>query len=237
MREMLTGAFGDRWGDYLMKLCEGLVVTVELNLLALGIGLVLAILLALALISPNRALRWPAKAYVFFFRGTPLLVQIFLIYYGLGLLIADWIPRPERADSWLFWFFKDAFRCGALALALNTAAYTAEIFRGGMAAVPAGEIEAARALGMSRRLALRRIVWPRAFRLALPAYGNEIVLLVKGSALVSTITVLDLMGVAIEFRNRTFLTYESFALAGAFYLVLIGAITLGLRALEKRLHA
>ncbi|MCE3250066.1 MAG: transporter permease [Geminicoccaceae bacterium] len=163
------------------KLLGGLVLTLELVTLSLLLGFVVAVGIALMRVSPYRALSGLAYVYVFVFRGTPLLVQIFLIYYGLGQFEAI-------RDSFLWTFFREPFWCAILALTLNTGAYTGEIIRGGIESVPWGQIEAARACGMSRVLLFRRIVFPIAIRQALPAYGNEVILMVKSSSLASTIT-------------------------------------------------
>src|SRR4029077_5552098 len=160
-------------------LLGGLLVTLELTVLSLILGMVLA--LPLAAMRPARAPVFgvPPYGYITFFRGTPLLVQIFLIYYGTGQF--DWIRETP-----LWPLLRQAYWCAILAFSLNTAAYTAEILRGAIQAVPKGEVEAGLALGMSRWLVFRLISLPRAFRLALPAYGNEIILVIKSSSLAST---------------------------------------------------
>ena len=138
----------------------------------------------------GRSIVWPIRGYVAAFRGTPLLVQIFLIYYGLGQF------RPTLQSLGLWGFFRAPFWCAILALTLNTAAYGTEIIRGGLQSVPYGQIEAARACGMSRSLAYRRVILPIALRQALPSYGNEIILMIKGTSLTSIITLLDITGIA-----------------------------------------
>ncbi|MDA0230933.1 MAG: ABC transporter permease [Proteobacteria bacterium] len=214
--------------DSIPALLQGMGMTAQLVVLALAVGLCLAIPLALARTSRNPALWMPAYVFIFIFRGTPLLVQIFLVYYGLGQLEAV-------RESFLWPFFKEAYWCAIFTFSLNTSAYTAEILRGAIQAVPHGELEAARALGMPRWLVLRRITVPRAFRLALPAYGNEIILMLKGSALASTITLLDLTGVARVIVARTFAPYELFILAALMYLVLTLLIVRTLKYAEWRL--
>lgn len=209
----------------LAKLLAGAGLTVELVAIALGIGFVIAVPVALARVSGRYWLNAPAYAYVFFFRGTPLLVQIFLVYYGLS--------QFEGIRQGPLWpILREPYWCAIIAFSLNTAAYTAEIIRGGIQGVPHGEIEAARALGMSRLLVLRRIILPRALRLALPAYGNEIILLLKASALASTITLLDLTGVARTIIARTYMPIELFAMAGAIYLAITFLITRAIKLLE-----
>ncbi len=214
--------------DSIPDLLEGLAVTVQLVALALVLGMCLAIPLALLRTSKNVVLWMPIYAFIFVFRGTPLLVQIFIVYYGLG-------QSETVRESFLWPFFKEAYWCAIFTFTLNTSAYTAEILRGAIQAVPHGEIEAARAIGMGRVVVLRRIIVPRAFRLALPAYGNEIILMLKGSALASTITLLDLTGVARVIVSRTFAPYELFLMAAIMYLALTLIIVRGLKYAEWRL--
>jgi len=211
------------------QLLGGLLVTLELTVLSLIVGMVLALPLA-ALRTAGSPLLWmPAYGYITFFRGTPLLVQIFLIYYGTGQF--DWI----RATP-LWPVLRQAYWCAILAFSMNTAAYTAEILRGAIEAVPRGEIEAGSALGMSGWLVFRLISLPRAFRLALPAYGNEIILVIKSSSLASTITLLDITGVARTLVAHTYAPYEVFLAAGALYLVLVLATTRLLALVERWLR-
>jgi polar amino acid transport system permease protein len=209
----------------LPDLLRGALVTVELVGLALAAGFLLALPLALMRVSRRPWLWGPAYAYIFFFRGTPLLVQIYLVYYGLGQIRA-----VQESVLWIV--LKEPYWCAIIAFSLNTAGYTAEILRGGIQAVPFGEIEAARALGMSRALLFRRIVMPKAFRLALPAYGNEMILMIKGSALASTITILDLTGVARTIIARTFAPIELFVAAAAIYLLITFVVTRAVGATE-----
>lgn len=210
-------------------LLKGLWMTLTLAALSVAIGFNLGLGLALMRMSDKRLVSGFARAYSITFRGTPLLVQLFLIYYGLGQIrfIHD-IPA-------LWWVVSEGSRCAVLALALNTAAYTSEILRGGLTAVPVGLIEAAKACGMSRMTQFRRIAFPLAIRQALPAYGNELVLIVKGTSLASTITVLEITGYAKRLMSQTFAIFEVFAIAGVIYLavnlILIGMI----RLVEKRL--
>ncbi len=207
-------------------LLGGLMVTLELTVLSLIFGMILALPLAALRTARSRVLWMPAYGYITFFRGTPLLVQIFLIYYGSGQF--EWIRET------LLWpVLCEAYWCAILAFSLNTAAYTAEILRGAIQAVPRGEIEAGLALGMSRWLVFRLISLPRAFRLALPAYGNEIILVIKSSSLASTITLLDITGVARTLVAHTYAPYEVFLVAGALYLVVVLATTRVLAAVER----
>lgn len=215
----------------LPQLLNGLLLTLEITALALVIGLVTAVPLALMRLSRNPLLRGPVYGFIFYFRGTPLLVQLFLIYYGSGQF------RTELEVLGLWTFFREAYFCAVLALTLNTAAYTAEILRGAIQAVPHGEIEAARALGMSRGLLYRRIVLPKAFRIALPAYSNEVVFLFQATSLVSIITLLDLTGVARVLVARTFAVYELYIAAGLIYLACTYLILWVFRRIERRLFA
>ncbi len=214
--------------DSIPMLLEGAGMTVQLVALALVVGMCLAIPLALARVSKYPALWMPVYGFIFIFRGTPLLVQIFIVYYGFG-------QSEAVRESFLWPFFKEAYWCAIFTFSLNTSAYTAELLRGAIQAVPHGEIEAARSLGMPRLLMLRRVVVPRAFRLALPAYGNEIILMLKGSALASTITLLDLTGVARVIVARTYAPYELFLMAAIFYLALTLVIVRTLKYAEWRL--
>jgi His/Glu/Gln/Arg/opine family amino acid ABC transporter permease subunit len=214
--------------DSLPRFMAGAWLSLKLIGLALVLGAALSLPIAFARVSRRRPLWLPAFAYIFCFRGTPLLVQLYLIYYGAGQF--PWIH-----DSWLWPLLRQPFGCAVIAFALNTAAYQAEILRGGIMAVPVGEVEAARALGMGPWLILRKIVLPQALRLTLPAYGNEIILVVKSSSLASTITLLDITGVARGIVAESFAVYEAFLDAGAIYLLLTFLITRAVGALESRL--
>ncbi len=222
---MIDWSLIPQYGD---RLWDGTLITLKLVLTASVIGILLALPLSLARSSPRRRYWIPAYAYIYFFRGTPLLVQLFLIYYGLG--------QFEAVRESLLWpVLSDAEYCGLLGLTLNTTAYTAEILRGGIRAVPKGEIEAARAYGMGWWLLQRRIVLPRALRIAWPAYGNEVILLLKGSALVSTIAVWDLMGEARSIFSRTY-ALEVFLFAGVIYFLLTFVFTRLFHYVERRIN-
>jgi len=211
-------------------LLKGLATTLEIGLVAIVVGFPLGLGFALARLSSNRTLAAFAVLYSMVFRGTPLLVQIFIIYFGLGQL------QFLRDQTALWWFFSDGFNCATLAITLNTAAYTSEILRGGLMGIPAGEIEAARACGMSNWLCFRRIRFPLAFRLALPAYTNEITVIVKESSLASTVTVLEITGLAKRLMSETFAVIEVFTLAGLLYLIVNFAVLLVMRSwLEPKL--
>jgi len=215
--------------DSIPELLEGALLTGELIIISGVLGLALAIPLALGRVSNHWWVRAVPFGYIFFFRGTPLLVQIFLVYYGLSQF--EFIR-----ESFAWPVLREAYWCAIIAFTLNTAAYTAEILRGAIQSVPTGEVEAAKVVGMGRWLRLRRIVLPRAFRIGLPAYSNEVILMLKGSALASTITLLDLTGMARTIIARTYMPIELFIAAGIFYLIITAIILQGFRFLEKRLH-
>jgi His/Glu/Gln/Arg/opine family amino acid ABC transporter permease subunit len=217
--------------DNLPRFASGAWVTAQLTALSVAIGLVLAVPVALARLSPNPLMSWPAHGYMFYFRGTPLLVQIFLIYYGSGQFV------PELRAVGLWQFFREPYFCAVLTLTLNTAAYTAEILRGAIRAVPFGEVEAGRAFGMSRGLMLRRVILPKAFRLALPAYSNEVIFLFQATSLVSIITIMDLTGVGRVIIAESFRTFEVWIFVGLCYLVMSYAILYVFRFVEHRLSA
>lgn len=217
--------------DSLPQLLGGLLVTLEITALALVLGLAAAVPLALMRVARNPLIRAPVYGFIFYFRGTPLLVQLFLIYYGSGQFRAE----LEALGLWIW--FREAYFCAVLTLTLNTAAYTAEILRGAIQAVPHGEIEAGRAMGMSRRLLYRRIILPKAFRIALPAYSNEVIFLFQATSLVSIITLLDLTGVARVLVARTFAVYELYIAAGLLYLACTYFILWVFRRVEHRLSA
>lgn len=214
--------------ESLPKLLGGLALTLELTFLSLFLGFFVAVGIALLRLSSSRLASGFAYGYTFVFRGTPLLVQIFLIYYGLGQF-------ELVRDSFLWPFLREPFWCAILALTLNTGAYTSEIIRGGIQSVPWGQVEAARACGMSQWLLFRRIVFPIAIRQALPAYGNEVILMVKGTSLASTITLLDVTGVARGIIAQTFAPVEIFIVAGAIYLSINFLVTRAIRYAEWRL--
>ena len=212
--------------DAFFTLIEGLPLTLNLAFTSVALGAIFAMLLALMRMSGVPALDYVARAYVFVFRGTPLLVQIFLIYYGLGQF------RPTL-QAWGLWaFFREPYWCAILALTLNTAAYASEIFRGGFQAVPHAQVEAARACGMSGLLLFRRITFPIAVRQALPAYGNEIILMVKATSLASIITMMEVTGLAQKLISQTFRAVEVFIVAGAIYLALNFLVTRAIYLIE-----
>lgn len=210
------------------QLLGGAVLTLQLVSLSLLFGAVLAVATAMARLSPYPLLSAPAYAYVFVFRGTPLLVQIFLVYYGVAQL-------EVVRESVLWVVLKEPYWCAILALTLNTGAYASEIVRGGLQSVPRGQIEAARASGMGRTTAFRRVIFPQAIRQALPGYGNEVILMVKASSLASTITLMEITGIAERLISRTFAPIEIFIVAGSIYLAINALVTRGIALAEWRL--
>ena len=211
--------------EVLLTLLPGVPLTLKLAFSSVAIGAVAALLLALCRLSRSWPLVGFARAYVFVFRSTPLLVQIFLIYYGLGQF------RGIRASA-LWPVLREPYWCAVIALTLNTAAFASEIIRGGLQSVPAGQVEAARACGMGAALRFRRIVMPLAMRQALPGYGNEIILMIKATALASTITLLEVTGLAAKLISETYRAIEVFIVAGAMYLTVNFVITRMIQVLE-----
>lgn len=214
--------------NVLPLLLEGALLTAQLTALSISLGLVIALPLSLMRASTVAALSRPVLLYTFVFRGTPLLVQLFLIYYGASQI--EWI---RSRFAWVI--LREPFWCALIAFSLNNAAYTTEILRGGMHAVPRGEVEAAKALGMSYILRTRRIVLPIAFRLSLPAYANEVVLMLKASSLASTITMMELTGTARKIVAQTFATYEVFISAALIYLGFTFVVVRLFARLESRI--
>ncbi len=211
----------DNLGYYL----EGLQNTLILVFTSLSIGLAMAIPLAVLRTSKNLFITTPIRAYVYFFRGTPLLVQMFIIYYGFGQFDAI-------RSSFVWVFFKEAYLCALLAFTLNTAAYTTEIIKGAIDGTPFGEVEAAKAMGMSKMLMFKRIILPSAFRRALPTYSNEVIFMLHGSSLASIITIVDITGAARIVNSTYYSPYEAFLTAAVFYM----AITFSLVWLFKKLE-
>lgn len=203
--------------DSLPKILQGLGLTLNLLVVSTLFGLVLAVLILLMRLSGSAWLIWPAKAYIYFFRGTPLLVQLFIIYHGL----------PQFGfirQSFLWSILREPYWCTVIALSLNTGAYVSEILRGGVLGVDRGLTEAGKALGLTRLQRATRITAPLAVRLALPAYGNEVVSLLKATALASTVTMMEMTGVARTIVAQTFAPYEIFIAAAIIYLVLVWII-------------
>ncbi|MDG9922550.1 MULTISPECIES: ABC transporter permease [unclassified Pseudomonas] len=214
---------------YLPRLLEGAALTVELVAFAVLAGLILALPMGIARASRHWYVRALPYGYIFFFRGTPLLVQLFLVYYGLAQF-----DVVRQGPLWPY--LRDPYWCTVITMTMHTAAYIAEILRGAIQAVPPGEIEAARALGMSRAQAMIYIILPRAARIGLPAYSNEVILMLKASALASTVTLLELTGMSRTIIARTYLPVEIFFAAGIFYLVIAYVMVRAFKLLERKLR-
>lgn len=213
---------------YLPQLASGLMITIILMLASLVIGLGLAVLMTMVSYSENFILKKIIELVVFFIRGTPLLVQIFLIYYGTGQF--EWI---RNTPFWLI--FREPMACAIIALSLNSACYTTILLQGAIQSVPKNEIDACSAIGMRKWLAFRRIIFPRAFRIAIPAYSNEVIMILKGTSLASTITLLDIMGVTQKLIAETYMTVEFYLVAALMYLALNAVISAVFRKLIKQM--
>ena len=205
------------------ELATGLAMTIQLTAVSVAVGLCLAMPLGVLRTVNNRWVAGPIYVYTYIFRGTPLLIQLFLIYYGLAQF--KWIR------STLLWdFLREGYWCCIIAFSLNTAAYVTEILRGAIQNVAVGEIEAAQAVGMSRFQTLRRIILPQAFRIMLPAYSNEVIMIMQATSLASLVTVLELTGSARVVIAQNFAPYEVFITIGLMYL----GFTYGLLWLFRR---
>lgn len=205
---------------------SGAWTTFQLLLISLVLGLTLAIPLAVLRSLTGTWISRLIWLYTYVFRGTPMLVQLFLIYYGLA--------QFEAVRNSILWpYFSSAWFCACLSFVLNTAAYTTEIIAGSIRALPAGEIEAAKALGMSRWVMFRRIVLPSALRRALPAYSNEAIFMLHGTALASIVTILDITGAARRVNATHYIPFEAFITAAVFYFLM----TLTLVALFHKAEA
>ncbi len=215
-------------GATFVRLLAAVPLTLEVWALSVILGGIVASGVTWMRVSGSKPLEIIARAYVAVFRGTPLLIQLFIVYYGLASL-------PAVRHSLLWPLLRDAFSCGVLALGLCTAGYQAEIFRGALLAVPHGQVEAARACGMSSALLFRRIIFPIALRHALPAYSTEMISMVKATALVSLITLWDVLSVALKIRNDTLVTYLPLILAGVIYFAINYVIAAAFLRLERRL--
>ena len=187
--------------------------TLLLLTISLPIGFILSLIMSLGRVSSNSFISKPIAAYIFVVRGTPLLVQIYLIYFGLGSV-------KYIRESFLWLLLKEPFWCGVLALTINTVAYGTEIFRGGIQSVTKGQIESGKSMGFSKLGLYRRIIFPIALRQVLPTYGNELILMVKATSLVSLTTYMEMTGIARKIMSKTFAPVEAFVAAGILYLFL-----------------
>ncbi|MDB4279922.1 ABC transporter permease subunit [bacterium] len=211
----------------LPKLLSAAVVTLKLLSLSLFFGLFIGLLFAILRLNKNPLINKFAYGYSYVFRGTPLLVQIFIIYYGLGQI--------EYFRSTFLWVvFKEPYWCAIIAFALNTGAYTSEILRSAFQTIKPGIIEAGKSLGISNKVIFYKIQIPVAIRQSLPAYGNEIILMMKGTSLASTVTLMDITGVAKHIVSTTYKPLEIFILAGCIYLFMTFLIHNLIKFLEKK---
>ena len=211
----------------LPKLLSATVVTLKLLSLSLFFGLIIGLLFAILRLNKNPVINKFAYGYSYIFRGTPLLVQIFIIYFGLGQI--------EYFRSTFLWVvFKEPYWCAIIAFALNTGAYTSEILRSAFETIKPGIIEAGKSLGISNKVIFYKIQIPVAIRQSLPAYGNEIILMMKGTSLASTVTLMDITGVAKHIVSTTYKPLEIFLMAGCIYLFMTFLIHNLIKYLEKR---
>ena len=215
--------------DSVPRMFTGIGLTLQLLVLASILGTILAVIIALMRISNIPLLNWPAIVYIYIFRGTPMLVQIFVIYYGLSQF-------QTIRDSFLWIALREPFWCAIIAFSLNAGAYTAEILRGAIQGVDKGLLKASTALGLSKSQSFVHITTPIAIRLALPAFGNETISLLKSTALASIITMFDITGVARTIMAETFAPYEVFISAAIVYLFIAWFIQLGITIAERRFN-
>ena len=213
--------------EHFPRLLKATKLTIELTSLSLFFGIFVGVFFAILRTSKNKILFFISYYYSYIFRGTPLLVQIFIIYFGLGQV--EWIR-----ESFLWIFLKEPYSCAILAFTLNTGAYSSEIFRSAFETVNKGIVEAAESLGLNRITIFFKIKLPIAIRQSLPAYGNEMILMLKGTSLASTVTLLDLTGVAKHIISTTFRPVEVFVVAGSIYLIMTFFIHNLIKLLEKK---
>jgi len=211
----------------LPRLLSAAVITLKLLSVSLIIGLFIGLLFAILRLSKNFIINRFAYAYSYVFRGTPLLVQIFIIYYGLGQI-------EYFRTTFLWVIFKEPYWCAIIAFALNTGAYTSEILRSAFQTIRPGIIEAGKSLGISNKIIFYKIQIPVAIRQSLPAYGNEIILMMKGTSLASTVTLMDITGVAKHIVSTTYKPLEIFITAGGIYLFMTFLIHNLIKYLEKK---
>ena len=213
------------------KLLSAAIITLKLLSVSLIIGLLIGLLFALLRLNKNILINRFAYGYSYLFRGTPLLVQIFIIYFGFG----NFIGNNEYLKSSFIWvILKEPYWCAIIAFALNTGAYTSEILRSAFQTIKPGLIEAGKSLGVSNKVIFYKIQIPIAIRQSLPAYGNEIILMMKGTSLASTVTIMDLTGVAKYIISTTFKPIEVFIVAGGIYLFMTFVIHNVIKFLEKK---
>jgi len=213
--------------DSLPLYFDGVLVTLKLLLVALAVGLLLAVPLAIMRVSRQKLINFPAWLYTYVIRGTPMLVQLYLLYYGLAQF-------ESVRESFMWPYLSSATFCACLAFAINTSAYTAEILAGSLKATPHGEIEAAKAMGMSRGKLYRRILLPSALRRALPQYSNEVIMMLHTTSLASVVTLIDITGAAKTVSSQYYLPFEAYVTAGLFYLALTFVLVRLFKLAERR---
>lgn len=216
---------------FLPALIKATPLTLLLTAVAGAFGLAIGTLVALARLSGRSLLSMPAYVFTFVFRGTPLLVQIYLVYYGLGQVL----PGTWLRHSFLWPYLRDGLWYAIFALSLNQAAYNAEVIRGAIKAVPRGQIEAAKSIGMPALKILRRITLPQAFRACLPVLTGDLIILLKSTSLASTITILELMGTARMLQRQSLLIFEPLIAAGILYFTVVFILTRIMGLVEGRL--
>ena len=213
--------------EHFPRLLKATKLTIELTSLSLFFGVFVGVFFAILRTSKNKILFFISYYYSYIFRGTPLLVQIFIIYFGLGQV--EWVR-----ESFLWIFLKEPYSCAILAFTLNTGAYSSEIFRSAFETINKGVLEAAKGLGLNKITTFFKIKLPIAIKQSLPAYGNEMILMLKGTSLASTVTLLDLTGVAKHIISTTFRPVEVFIVAGSIYLIMTFVIHNLIKLLEKK---
>ena len=210
------------------KIIQGIPLTLQVVIIATILGFILAILVALMRISGRGILSIPAYYFVYLIRGTPLLLQLYFVYYGLGQF-------SFIRESFLWPILREPYWCGIITLTISTGAYSSEIIRGGIMSVSKGYLEASNALGMSKFMTFMKVTLPITFRQALPAYGNELILMVKASSLISIITLMEITGIARTIISKTYAPVEIFLVAGSIYLFINFLIVMSVSFAENRL--
>ena len=216
----------ERWELFL----QGVLVTLEMTALSLLCGGILAVILSLLVVYGPKSIARAIGVYTYVFRGSPLLIQLFLIYYGLGQFEAV-------RESWVWHFLREPYWCVLLAFSLNTAAYTTEILVGSIKATPKGEIEACLSYGMTRGQTIYRVILPSAFRRSFPAYSNEIIFVMHSCSLASVVTLMDILGVARQVNSETYTAFPSFITAAVLYTAITLLLVQIFRRIEKRYFA
>ena len=210
------------------KIIQGIPLTLQVVIIATILGFILAILVALMRISGRGILSIPAYYFVYLIRGTPLLLQLYFVYYGLGQF-------SFIRESFFWPILREPYWCGIITLTISTGAYSSEIIRGGIMSVSKGYLEASNALGMSKFMTFMKVTLPITFRQALPAYGNELILMVKASSLISIITLMEITGIARTIISKTYAPVEIFLVAGSIYLFINFLIVMSVNFAENRL--